>query len=99
MCFIHVMLNALDLDTRGHDVKIVLEGEAVTLIREMREKQNKLFALLEEKFIMDCVCRACSKNMGVLEYNESSGIRLADEMNGHPAMSTYTDMGYIVITI
>lgn len=99
MCFVHVMLNALDLDGKGHEVKVILEGEAVMMIKEMREKENKLFALLEQKNRIDCVCKACSFKMGILEYNEESGIRLADEMTGHPAMGTYVEEGYTIISM
>ena len=28
MCFVHVLLNALDMKERGYDVKIVIEGAA-----------------------------------------------------------------------
>lgn len=98
MCFIHVMLNAIDLKTKGHEVKVILEGEAVKLIKPMQEDNNPLFHKMQDQNLIDCVCRACSAKLGVLEYNEQSGIRLADEMSGHPAMSTYTDQGYEIIT-
>ena len=64
----------------------------------MRESGNKLFEQLVSAGLVDCVCRACSAKMGVLAYNESSGIRLCDEMNGHPAMATYLEKGYAIIT-
>ncbi len=31
MCFVHVLLNALDMQQRGITVKIIIEGMAVTL--------------------------------------------------------------------
>ncbi len=99
LCFIHVMLNALDMKRRGIDVKVILEGESVTLIQSMRESDNKLFEQMVSAGLVDCVCKACSAKMGVLAYNESSGIRLCDEMNGHPAMATYLEQGYAIITL
>lgn len=98
MCFIHVMLNALDLKAAGHEVKVILEGEAVKLIKPMQEDNNSLFKKMKDQGLIDCVCRACSAKLGVLEYNEKSGIRLADEMSGHPAMSTYIAQGCEIIT-
>ncbi len=98
MCFIHVMLNALDLKAAGHEVKVILEGEAVKLIKPMQEDNNPLFKKMKDQGLIDCVCRACSAKLGVLEYNEKSGIRLADEMSGHPAMSTYIAQGCEIIT-
>ena len=35
MCFIHVLLNALDMHQKGYDVKIVIEGAAVKLFRRL----------------------------------------------------------------
>lgn len=99
MCFVHVMLNALDMKEKGFDVKIVLEGEAVKLIKEYTENNNPLFDKLRKADLIDSVCKACSAKLGVLEYNKNSGIRLSDEMNGHPAMTTYYDMGYEVLVI
>ena len=95
MCFVHVMLNALDLNANGYDVKVVIEGEAVKLIQELWE--NPLF----QKTIplIDCVCRACSAKMGVLEYNERSGLNIGGEMSGHPSMSKYIENGYEIITL
>lgn len=98
MCFIHVMLNALDLKASGHEVKVILEGEAVKLIKPMQEDNNPLFKKLQEQNLIDCVCRTCSAKLGVLEYNEQSGIRLAEEMSGHPAMNTYIAQGCEIIT-
>lgn len=40
MCFVHVMLNALDMKEKGYDVRIVLEGEAVNLIQELGRKPS-----------------------------------------------------------
>ncbi len=31
MCFIHVVLNALDLDKKGFEVKVIVEGSATKL--------------------------------------------------------------------
>lgn len=99
ICFTHVMLNALDLNERGHEVKVILEGEAVVMIREMREKHSALFAKMEELGLIDCVCKGCSNEMGVLEYNMTSGIRVDGEMTGHPPMGAYIDAGYQIITL
>ncbi|MFP4619527.1 MAG: DsrE family protein [Spirochaetaceae bacterium] len=101
MCFVHVLLNALDYDAKGYEVKIVLEGEATKLIEHF-EKPDVPFAGLYKKCIdrglLDCVCRACSKQMGVLELAEEKGLPLCDDMSGHPSMERYTKEGYEIIT-
>ena len=38
MCFIHVLLNALDMSDKGYEVKIIIEGAATQLISELEKK-------------------------------------------------------------
>jgi hypothetical protein len=42
MCFVHVLLNALDMKERGYDVKIVIEGAATKVIQELSVDGNPL---------------------------------------------------------
>lgn len=99
MCFQHVLLNAIDMDAKGYDVKIIIEGQAVKLIQVMEEDGNKLFARVKDAGLIDSVCKACSQALGVLEYNAQSGIRLGDDMNGHPSIASYVAGGYKIITM
>jgi len=99
MCFTHVLLNAVDMSSKGIDVKIIIEGEAVKLVEKFIESKNPLFSKANRMGLIDCVCKACSSKMGVLEYNEKSGIRLSGEMNGHPPMEAYIEAGYQIITL
>lgn len=98
MCFAHVLLNGLNMKDKGMDVKIVLEGEATALVKTMEESGNPLFAKVKERGLFDCICKACSAKMGVLEYNAQCGIPFSEEMSGHPAMSRYIQEGYTIIT-
>lgn len=99
MCFMHVLLNAIDLHEKNHVAKIVVEGEAVKLIKELEEEENKVYFKAKELGLFDSICKACSAQMGVLEFNETVGIPLNGEMNGHPPMQTYLRDGYEVITL
>jgi hypothetical protein len=99
MCFMHVLLNALDMNEKGIEAKIILEGASVKLIQELEESKNPLYIKAKEKGLIDGVCKACSAKMGVLEYNEKSGIPILGEMSGHPAMEAYTSKGYDIITL
>ncbi len=38
MCFIHVLLNALDMKENGYEGRIVIEGAATKLIPELAKK-------------------------------------------------------------
>ncbi len=88
MCFIHVLLNGFDMDAKGMEVKVVIEGEAVKLLKEMEESNNPYYKNTKEKGLIDCICKGCSAKMGVLEYNKTLGIPLNGDMSGHPSMSS-----------
>lgn len=99
LCFVHVLLNALDMDSKGIQAKIVIEGEAVKIIKNMEETSDPLYKKAKEKGLIDCICKACSTKMGVLEFNETVGIPLVSEMSGHPSMASYINKGYQIITL
>jgi hypothetical protein len=101
MCFIHVLLNALDLKEKGRQVGIVIEGSACKLVPEMAKEGNPLAALYQKaktQGLIDGVCRACSAKLGVTEAVASEGLPFLDDMSGHPSMSRYLENGYEVIT-
>ncbi|MCK9363002.1 MAG: cytoplasmic protein [Syntrophales bacterium] len=102
LCFMHVLLNALDLHEKGLGGRIVFEGEATTLIPIMAESPHFLhspYAKVKEKGLIDAVCRACSIKMGVLEAVEKEGLPIAGEMSGHPAMSKYIAAGQEIVVM
>lgn len=99
MCFMHVLINALDLHEKGVETLIVVEGEAVKLIQVLEEEKNKMYLKTKELGLFDSICRACSAQLGVLEYNETCGIPLKGNVNGHPAMHDYIADGYEIITL
>ena len=101
MCFVHVLLNALDLDSRGREVKIVIEGSATKLIPQLTESESPMHSLFEKaknKGIIAGACRACSHKMGVLEAVRERGLELLDDMQGHPSMGGFMEKGFEVIT-
>ena len=101
MCFIHVLLNAIDMNDKGYDVKIVIEGSATKLVPDLAAKDNPMNGLYEKAKkldLLDGACKACSNKMGVLKEIEGQGIRLFGEMTGHPSMSRYKEEGFEIIT-
>ncbi len=101
MCFVHVLLNALDLHGSGHEVMVVIEGSATKLAPELAQADNPLHGLWNrvlEAGLINAVCRACSQKMGVLAQIEALGLPLGDDMQGHPGMARYLNDGYRVIT-
>ena len=101
MCFIHVLLNALDMKEKGHEVKIVIEGSATKLIPELKIKGNPMYALYQkakDSGLIDGVCKACSNKMGTMEAARQEGFKLLSDMNGHPGIAGYRKKGFEVIT-
>lgn len=101
VCFAHVLLNALDMNSRGFDVKIVVEGTATKLVPELEKDENPfkgLYRQAKELNLFDGVCKACSSQMKVLEQIEKAGLNLLGDMKGHPSMGRYMLEGYTVIT-
>jgi hypothetical protein len=101
MCFIHVLLNALDMQAKGHEAKIILEGASVKLIPDLVQPGNPLSGLWKKSLsagLIEGVCKACSSKLGTLEAAKLQGLTLLDEMSGHPSITTYRDKGYEVIT-
>ena len=101
MCFIHVLLNALDMKAKGHDAKIIIEGASVKLIPELVKPGNSLNGLWKKNLeagLVAGVCRACSNKLGTLESAKEQGLTLLDDVSGHPGMASYRANGYEIIT-
>ena len=90
MCFIHVLLNALDMDAKGDEAKIIIEGASVKLIPELVKSDNPLNGLWKKNLeagLVEGVCKACSSKLGTLEAAKEHGLTLLDDMFAHPNMS------------
>jgi hypothetical protein len=101
MCFVHVLLNALDLATRGHEVRVVVEGSATKLVPELAREGHAfhgLYARVKQAGLFDGACKACSAKLGVLAGVEAEGLALLDDMAGHPGVARYLEQGYQVLT-
>ena len=97
MCFLHVLMNALQLSDTGRDVRIVFEGASVKLVGPLEEEQNPLYLKAKAKGLIAGICLACSKVMGVYDQNAATGLPLLDDMNGHAGMKPFMDLGFVVI--
>lgn len=101
MCFIHVLLNSLDMKAKGHEVKIIMEGASVKLIPELVKPENPLNGLWKKNLdacLVEGGCKACSSKLGTIEAAKEQGLTLLDDMSGHPSMAAYHDKGYEIIT-
>ncbi|MFX0030200.1 MAG: DsrE family protein [Candidatus Hermodarchaeota archaeon] len=101
MCFIHVILNALDMKEKGHTVKVIVEGSATKLANQFENTENPFFGKYKElksSGLIDCFCKACSNKMGSLSDVERLGFSTCAELMGHPCMTKYIEQGYEIIT-
>jgi hypothetical protein len=48
--------------------------------------------------LIEGVCRACATKTGALAEAESQGLRLLDDMSGHPSLGRYLEAGFTIIT-
>jgi hypothetical protein len=99
-CFIHVLLNTLDMRERGFDVSLIIEGSATKLIPQISSKDhplNGLYLKVKESSSIDCVCRACANKMGALESAERENLPVCGPMSGHPPLGDYIEKGYQVM--
>lgn len=102
MCFVHALLNALDLQSKGYDVKLILEGSATRLVQHFTDATvpfADLYNTVKQAGLIDCVCRACAAKMEALDAAEAQRLPLCRDMSGHPGMAAYLDQGYQIITV
>jgi hypothetical protein len=100
-CFIHVLLNGLDMDAKGMYGRIVVEGAATALLPKLADTSNPLHKLWEKaksRGIVDGICKGCAQKMGTVEEAVNQGLTLLDDLSGHPAMSRYIADGFDVIS-
>lgn len=101
MCFIHALLNGIDLYERGREGLIIIEGEAVTLVPQMAKPDHFLFPLFQKAKnlgILHGACKACSIKLKVDKQIEKEGIPFIGDMSGHPSMGSFIEKGYQIIT-
>lgn len=102
LCFIHVLLNGIDLHERGQEGLIIIEGEAVTLVPEMSEPGHFLSSLYQKAKnlgILHAACKACAIKLKVDKEIEKQDIPLIGDMSGHPSMGSFIEKGYQIITL
>ncbi|MFP4194208.1 MAG: cytoplasmic protein [Desulfosalsimonas sp.] len=96
MCFVHVLLNTLDMHERGHDIRMVMEGEATKLLPGLENEGttfSKMWQQVKDKNLVAGVCKACSTQMGTRASAEKQGLALLDDMSGHPSFAGFIDQG------
>ena len=100
MCFNHIMLNAIDMHKKNIEVSIIIEGKATALVKTFVENDNKLFKEIVKLGFIDSVCKACSNQMGVLEFIENNtNLPINGDLQGHPPIEPYIRDDYEIIAL
>jgi hypothetical protein len=100
LCFVHVLLNALDLKAKGFEAGIVLEGAATKLVPLLEDASHFLHPLYiqcREQRLIFGACKACSAKLDALAAVRAAGLPLLDDMNGHPGVAGYQQQGFQVL--
>ena len=101
MCFIHVLLNGLDMKEKAFDVGIIMEGASTKLVPHLEKEGHFLHPLWKkarQEGLLEGVCRACCSKMGTLKAAEEAGLPIIGDMSGHPSISRYMEQGFTIIT-
>ena len=101
LCFIHVLLNSIDMNERGQEGLIVLEGESVNLVARMSQAGHflhPLYAKAKKLGLIFGACRACATKLEAVDAVEKEKIPLVGEMANHPSMGAFIEKGYQVVT-
>jgi len=102
MYFAHALMNALDMKARGLDVRLVVEGTATRQIAEMADGTKpfaNIYRQAKDMGLIDCVCHACASQSRSLDSAKAQGLRICNEMGGHPSMARYVAEGYEVVVV
>jgi hypothetical protein len=101
MCFVHVLLNALDMHGRGEEARIVVEGSATRLLPELEQSSHPLNALwgkAKSNGLVAGACKACCGKMQTAESARAQQLPLLDDMAGHPSMAGYRQQGFEIVS-
>lgn len=101
MCFTHVMLYAKEMNEKGYEVKVILEGAATKLPAQLIAPDApfaELFKYMMDNKLIDGVCKACSVKMGAHDDVEKIGLPFNGELNGHPSLEKLIEEGYQIVT-
>ena len=101
MCFIHVLLNALEFDKTGYETLLVIEGSATKLVEALSYETSplhELYSHVKERGLIAGVCEACASKMGVIDSVKSQELTLLNDMSGHPSVVSFIERGFEVYT-
>ncbi len=101
-CFAHVALYAFEMQAKGMEFKIIIEGAATKLVKTLKNGDvpfAKPYVELRDAGLIDCVCEACARQNGAYDDAVEQGLTLNGELKGHPSLTALTEAGYDIISL
>ena len=98
----HTFIWALDIDQRGGEAKIVIEGEAPHWLPKLADPEHgkhPIYKRVKEKGLIDAVCKACAIQARALEVASEEGLRIVADASGHVSLAPYMEAGYRVVML
>ncbi len=100
----HAFMQALDLEARGHQVRLLLEGAGTRCLAEREGRFGELFAAARERGLLAGACRTaaggCSTGdpaRDVVSAAAEQGVPLLDDMDGHASLGPYVAEGFEIV--
>lgn len=100
-CFLHALLNVVDISKENMGVTLVMEGESLALLKEITlpsDPLHELYTRVKEGGLIGAVCLGCSRMFGVLELARREGLSINGQMDNHVPLAPYLKRGAQIIT-
>lgn len=99
----HAFLYAIDLARHGHNVKLILEGEAVQSLREREGRFGELFEEARALGLLVGACKTASSGCSdpsrdVTDLARGIGLPFIDTLDGHAGIEPFVGEGYEIVT-
>ncbi|HCF60176.1 MAG TPA: hypothetical protein DFS52_19540 [Myxococcales bacterium] len=99
----HAFMYAIDLARHGHEVRVVIEGEATQCLRERTGRFGELFDEARGLGILAGACKAASAGCrdearDVTSLAGEIGLPLLDTLDGHAGIEPFVREGFEVVT-
>ena len=99
----HAFMYAIDLKRHGHDVRLIIEGEAT---QGLADRQGRFFELFEEARSLGLVVGACKTatagcsdpSRDLTAVARELALPLIDTLDGHAGIEPFVRDGYEIVT-
>ena len=98
----HAFVFARDIEARGGEAKIILEGAAPELLLALPDPKHKMHGMytkVKDAGLIAGVCKACAVQAGAVEAAQAEGFPLIDDAFGHVSLAPFIEQGFRIVTL